>query len=75
MQTFPNDMSWFATRKFLHELKQRSSDVTGRPVISDITEGVITTRINQMKFRQTQNSFSCSKVIGTSIEKRAPGHV
>ena len=31
---------------FLHELKQRSSDITGRnlwPVNSDVTEGVITT--------------------------------
>ena len=39
---------------FLLELKQRSSDVTGRhqrPVDSDVTEGVITTRSNQMKFR------------------------
>ena len=41
---------------FLHELKQRSksSDVTGRhqrPVDSDVTEGVITTRSNRMKFR------------------------
>ena len=41
---------------FLHELKQRSrsSDVTGRhyrPVDSDVTEGVITSRSNRMKFR------------------------
>ena len=41
---------------FLHELKQmsRSGDVTGRhlrPVNSDVTEGVITTRSNGMKFR------------------------
>ena len=41
---------------FLHELKQRSrsSDVLGRhqrPVDSDVTEGVITTRSNRMKFR------------------------
>ena len=41
---------------FWHELKQRSrsSDVTGRhlwPVDSDVTEGVITTRSNRMKFR------------------------
>ena len=39
---------------FLHELKQRSSAVTGRhyrQVDSDVTEGVITTRSNRMKFR------------------------
>ena len=41
---------------FLHELKQRSRsrDVTGwheRPVDSDVTEGVMTTRSNRMKFR------------------------
>ena len=41
---------------FLNELKQRSrsSDVTERherPVDSDVTEGVITTRSNRMKFR------------------------
>ena len=41
---------------FLHKLKQRSrsSDVTGRhywPVDSDVTEGVITTRSNRLKFR------------------------
>ena len=38
---------------FLDKLKQRSSDVTGqhqRPVDSDVTEGVITTRSNRMKF-------------------------
>ena len=41
---------------FLHELKQRSrsSDVTRRhqrPVDSDVTEGVITTRSTRIKFR------------------------
>ena len=41
---------------FLHQLNQRSrsSDVNGRhqrPVDSDITEGVLTTRGNRMKFR------------------------
>ena len=39
---------------FLHELKQRNSDVTGRhsrPVDSEVTDGVITTRSNLMKFR------------------------
>ena len=34
MQTIPNDISWLATSKivfnFLHELKQKSSDVTGQ---------------------------------------------
>ena len=39
---------------FLHELKQRSTDVTGwhlRPVDSDVTEGVETTPSNRLKFR------------------------
>ena len=39
---------------FLHELKQMSSDVTGRHerlVDSDVIEGVITNRSNRMKFR------------------------
>ena len=59
MQTFPNDIFSVCHLKilfyFLHELRQRSrsSDVTGRhyrPVDSDVTEGVITTRSNRMKF-------------------------
>ena len=100
MQTFPNDIIFLVCHlkivfNFLHELKQRSSDITGRPVISDVTEGVITTWINQIKFRllsfsyfqnnwnfdleckpnKHKTAFHARKVIGTSIEKRAPGHV
>ena len=39
---------------FLHELRQRSSDVTGlykRPVVLKVTEEVKTTRSNRLKFR------------------------
>ena len=48
-------MTYFASSSnFLHELKQRNSDITGRhywPVDSDVTEGVITTLSNRVKFR------------------------
>ena len=49
---------------FLHELKQKSSDITAgwhwRSVNSDVTEGVITTLSNRMKFRQQQPPLDVS---------------
>ena len=59
-QTFPNDISCFVFLNrvmLLYELKQISSEVTGRLngwSIQNVTEGVITTRSNRMKFRLTR---------------------
>ena len=62
MQTFPDDISWFATWRLCltvcMNLKQRSSDVTGRPLVSDITEGVIRIWSYQMKFRLKKKKTS-----------------
>ena len=59
----------------LHELKQRSSDVTGWPVVSDVTEGLITIQStgNQMKFRLKKKTKTKQKT-SDSFNPFVPGN-